>query len=323
MFWLGTIVAKDLTRVKRFFQILAGIGTFIALHMIFQSITGQFLFASAQQNNLNPDYELGHTGIYRLASFFIQPDAGSAFLAIAFLIPLGLCVECSSPFKKMFYLIQMVSIAIALLFTYSTGAWFSLLAGLLVFGLLTRNRFENLIIGVALSALLYFIFQRQITLFLQHISNPHELLLRLGLWKTGWRVIQAFPLTGIGLSRALYLKSAEPYRVPEQYKPYNNPHNSYIELGAMAGIPVLLVFVALIAFALWLALCHWKQVDRRQRSLFGVGIAAVIAMSVNSWSFGVWTLPPLATCGWMILGVISSPLLERKLDHQITKEQNP
>ena len=88
----------------------------------------------------------------------------------------------------------------------------------------------------------------------------------------------------------------------------------------MAGIPVLLVFLALLSVALWWALRNWKRADLRSRSLIGAGIAAVIALSFNSWSNQGWTLPPLAALGWVILGSVSSPLLMKKQNKDTLKE---
>jgi len=39
------------------------------------------------------------------------------------------------------------------------------------------------------------------------------------------------------------------------------------------------------------------------RVLLSAGIAAIVALSVNSFSINAWTLPPLAAAGWIILGV--------------------
>ena len=130
------------------------------------------------------------------------------------------------------------------------------------------------------------------------------------------KVIEAFPLTGIGLGLHAYILRAEPYRVPEQYRVLAHPHNSYFELGAMAGLPVLMVFVGLILSGLWQAWGNWIEVDRKQRSLLGCGIAAVVVLSANSFAVNVWTLPPLAAFGWTILGVVSSPLLKKVLTNK-------
>jgi O-antigen ligase len=155
-------------------------------------------------------------------------------------------------------------------------------------------------------------FPSQVNLLLQHATDPSELTVRSGIWETGIRVIQAFPLTGVGLGHLAYLERSVPYQIV----PVDHPHNSYLEWGAMAGLPVLLVFLALLAFALWQALRNWVRADARTRTLLGAGIAAITALSINSWSIDGWTLPPLAATGWMILGIISSPLLRKSLDSE-------
>jgi O-antigen ligase len=325
MFWLGTLIARDLTNIRRFFQILAIFAALIAIHIILEAATGHYLLPTASVETFlasRADYQLGTSGISRLASFFIQPDAGGAFLAPMIFIPLGLFVESSSFWKKASYLVGVILILIALLLTYSAGAGVAACVGFVVFFVLvgsTSHRIQLLLFIGAGAAILLFGFPTQVTLLLQHASNPNEWSLRNGLWQTAWQVIRAFPLTGIGLGRLAYLVRSGPYNAPTAI-PENNPHNSYLEIGAMAGLPTLFIFLALLTFALWAALCHWRQGDGRRRSLLGAGIAAIIVLSLNSWSFGVWTLPPLAACGWMMLGVISSPLLSRGITGQMAQK---
>jgi O-antigen ligase len=154
-------------------------------------------------------------------------------------------------------------------------------------------------------------FKHQILLLYKHASDPSVLMLRDGAWKTAIKVMHALPLTGTGLGSHAYMLRAEPYRVSEQYKILAHPHNSYLELGAMGGIPVLVTFVALLLFTLWRALYNWSQADTQQRILLSGGIAAIIALSMNSVSVNAWTLPPLAAFGWLIFGVISSSSLSK------------
>jgi hypothetical protein len=56
--------------------------------------------------------------------------------------------------------------------------------------------------------------------------------------------------------------------------------------------------------------------------LLGGGIAAVLALSINSVSINGWTLPPLAAPGWLILGAIASPLLRKNGYHELTREKD-
>ena len=323
MFWLGTVIARNVTALRRFFKVVSAFATLIALHLIIEAVTGKLLFApTAVQNYLASvsNYQLGNTGVSRLGSFFVQPDAGSAFLAMMLFIPLGLFVESSSFLQKALYITEVILISLALLFTYSTGAWLAACAGIIVFVILVGSTRSSVRISLSIIiavAILVVGFPSQLQLLIQHAQEPGDLSIRLGAWETAWKVIWAFPLTGIGLSRTAYLQIAEPFRVQAQSQVLNNPHNSYLELAAMGGIPVILVFLSLLVYALWKALGNWIQVDRRARPLLGAGIAAIITLSLNSLSFGVWTFPPLAVPGWLILGVISSPLLIKSQEREI------
>jgi O-antigen ligase len=327
MFWLGTFVARDATSIRRFFNALVVFGMLIALHSIIQVTTGITLFESPQATNYLlsvSNYQLSaSSNVYRLGSFFIQPNFSGTFFAIMFFIPLGLFIESTSFFGKVYYLVGMALMLAGLLVTYSASAWIATGAGTLVFVILVgrnRLRFQILLFIIALLIGMLVLFPVQTNLLIQHAADPSELALRNAVWQTALRVIRAYPLTGVGLGHLAYLQRAEPYRVIAQIKPFDHPHNSYLEWGAMAGIPVLLVFLALLSVALWWALRNWKRADLRSRSLIGAGIAAVIALSFNSWSNQGWTLPPLAALGWVILGSVSSPLLMKKQNKDTLKE---
>lgn len=319
-FWLGTVIAKDVLSVRRFFQILAILAALLAIHTIIQALTGKVVFGSSRFDAYiasRGDYTLV-TGldIHRVGSFFEDPNWNGTFFATMLFLPLGLFMESPSVWGKVLHLAEVLLILPALLFTYSGGAWVGVLGGLIVFFiLLGRARYRVLLSSlVSLGALLGAVFfPLQINLQLQHGANPAELSLRMGAWQTGLNVIRAFPLTGVGLGFDVYLQRAEPYRVAAQYLQLSHPHNSYIEIGAKAGLPVLAVFIGLVAFAIWQALRNRALLNIETRLLLSAGIAAVVALSVNSFSINAWTLPPLAAAGWIILGVISSPLLRKSL----------
>lgn len=328
-FWLGTFVARNVASLRLFFQILAVFGTLIALHTIILAKTGVFLFESshvAAQLIEASKYELGaNSGIYRLGSFFTQPNFSGTFFAMMICVALGLYVDNPSPLKKGLYLVEMFLMVLALLYTYSASAWLATGAGIFVFVILAgrmRYRIQICLIIIVATTILLVGFSTQVGILINHAQDPSELILRNGVWQTALRVIQAFPMTGVGLGHEAYLERAEPYRVAAQYKPFDHPHNSYLELGAEAGLPVLFVFLALLSFALWHALRNWVRADERTRSLLGAGIAVSAVLIVNSWSNQGWTLPPLAALGWMILGAVSSPLLAESQNNEKAQEKS-
>jgi O-antigen ligase len=328
MYWLGAVISRDSASIQRLFQMLAGFGTLIALHTIIQAVTGTYLFATQSEEAFLAgvsNYQLAGSNAFRAGSFFIDPDWDGTFLAMMLFLPLGLFFKRSSFPGKVLYLTEVFLMLVALLFTYSTGAWIAACAGFIVFVIFIGRAHNRvlLVLFLAISATVLIVgFPTQIALLLQHASNPSETRLRLGAWQTGIRVIAAFPLTGVGLGLQVYEARSNPYRVPAQYIPLVHPHDSYLEIGAMAGLPVLIVFIALLLFSLWQSLHNWVRADAQTRSLLCGGIAAIVALSVNSVSINGWTLPPLAALGWMIVGVISSPLISRKLHCQIAKERN-
>lgn len=318
MFWLGMLIARDRVHLKILFQILGALGALLAVHTIIQATTGIVVFGSsrfdaylAQVSN----FGLANSDLSRTGSLFANPDWNGTFFAIMFFLPFGLFAENPSIPKKAFYFIEMLLIVIALLYTYSVGAWIGAVAGVITFIFFVgRNHYRILIpmLMVIIGGILLILFPVQVSALFQHASNPAEVTLRSGAWQTAINIIKAFPLTGIGLGLTNYLIHAEPYRVLAQHIPLAHPHDAYLELGAMAGLPVLTVFLALLLSAVWQAWRNWLLLEPDTRCLLGGGIAAIVALSVNSVSINGWTLPPLATIGWLLLGAISSPLLIRQ-----------
>lgn len=327
MFWLGNIIAKDISAVRRVFQFLTILAVLIAIHTIIEETMGKFLFESARAEAAlaqNSNYQLVQNlgvQISRAGSFFGHPNGNGTFLAISFFLSLGLCIESKQLWTKMIYLLEMPLILFALMYTYSTGAWLALLAGIVGFIFLAgckRDSVLLLISIVALAAIVVIVFPSQLALQLSHANANNESSLHLGGWQTAMNVITAYPLFGIGLGGQAYMLGSLPYIVPAQVVPLLEPDNSYLEWGAMAGVPVMLVFLLLLGCVFWFSWHTWSTMDRRYRPILGSGIAVLIALSVSSFSVDGWTDPAgLASLGWLIAGLITSPLIGRYLRQRL------
>ncbi len=321
-FWLGTVIAQYILNVRQVLKFLAAFSALIAIHTLIQSATGIVLFASAnatQHLEQVSNYQLSSaSGIIRAGSFFINPDWSGTFFATVLFIPIGLFFESSLPREKILYGVEVFLILLGLLASYSTGAWIASIVALLIFLTLFGNIRSRLLLlsgFLLIIGALVVLFPTQVGYQLRHVTSTGSFPIRFAAWQTAIRVIQAFPLTGIGLGLYAYLYRAEPFRIAAQYMKLAHPHNAYLEIGAMAGLPVLLVFIALLLVAFWWTLRNWKRADTRTRSLFAGSIAAIAALSINSISINGWTLAPLAAFGWLILGVTSSPLIVKSLSH--------
>ena len=317
MFWLGNIIAKDTAAVRRVFQLLAVLATLSAIHTIIEATTGRFLLTSSYNEALLVKYSnfpIIGTGIFRSGSFFGGPNGNAAFLAVNFFLALALFIENKQMWAKMIYLLEALLILLALMFTYSTGAWIAVLTGMLAFIFLSgRLRYGVLLLMLImmLIVLALTVFPSHMAVQLGHANNQHDLLDHLGTWQTAARVIQAFPLSGVGLGQS-YLVLSNSFLAVTQARLQAEPDNSYLQWGAIAGIPVMLIFLLLLGYAFWFSWRNWLTVELRYRCLIGGGIAALITLSINSLFVDGWTnLSGIEYLGWLIAGVVASPLIDK------------
>jgi O-antigen ligase len=188
-----------------------------------------------------------------------------------------------------------------------------LVVGLVAFVVLVRDRRIRLLLAAAaigLPMLTLIVFPKQVHGLLAHANGSGQISLRVGAWLTGLRVIIAHPILGIGLGGSSYLLRSAPYRSALQTIPLGHPHDAYLEIGAMAGVPALIVFLALLATGFLLVVRNYRLAETTYYPLLAGGIAAVIALSVNSVAINGWTIQPLATMGWLLMGALASPALE-------------
>ena len=143
-----------------------------------------------------------------------------AFLATMFFLPLGLFMENKTLLGKLAFPAEMVVILTALLFTYSNGSWIALLSGVFAFCVRVGSRRYRLlwiamIAMIAILILLLFTSQLAVQLHTGPLV-PYELPLRIGGWQERpcIRVMEAYPLFGVGLGSQAYLIRAESYCVP-------------------------------------------------------------------------------------------------------------
>lgn len=328
MFWLGIVITRDVAHIRHLLKLLSHYATFIAIVTIIQTVTGKLLFGTTRYDAYLAsigNYALfSGADIFRTGAFFVNPNGNGGFLAMMLLFPLGLFFESSTFLEKALYLIEIFILLPALLFSYSTESWLSLCVGVIVFlALAGRAHYRLLLLliitGITITAIT--VFPSQIALQLQHAEAPSELLLRNGAWQTGIQVIRAFPLSGLGLGRYVYFLRADPYRVIAQYRPLDHPHDSFLELAALGGLPVALVFIVLLLFTFWQALRNWFQSDAKTRSLLAASIASAIALTTFSLSDAGWTLAPLLAMGWLILGVVSAPIGATNRESEMLKAE--
>ena len=316
MYALGTQITRSWSDLRWLLTLLTLVAAFIALHSIVEGMTGKFLFATANQTNYLTavaGFHLAGETVIRAGSFLINPDWNGLYLAMSLFPAAGLIFSARTRAWRIFAVVACGLLLLALLFTFTTASWLAAAVGFGCFFLLgVPKRYRawtlfGLIVGGLVIGL---VFLKEVRLLYAHATASSETTLRLGAWETALRIIRAYPLTGIGMGYNLYLDRAERFRVALQTQPLAHPHNSYLELAAFAGIPVMLAFLALLGVMGRDVVRAWRQAPLSQKPLYAGGIAALVVLTVNSFFINGWTLPPFVCLGWLLVGAITSHALE-------------
>lgn len=313
LYIVGIQLGRDLPTVRRVLALVSGFGALVAAHTILVAQTGIFLFNTQHEADylgIKGDFVLTDTSTSRVGSFLLNPDWNGTFLMMMACITAGLFIASASRGAKFIYAIELALILPALLFTYSLAALAAAGCGFLVLILMAGRQRQLIgllaVIGSAI-VLVVVAFPTQLGVLQQHANAPREGSLRLGAWLTALHVIAAYPVSGIGLSQFTYLQRAEPYRVPQEFVQLSHPHESYLELAAMGGIPLLVIFLVLVGTVLWMAVRACRGAHTLHRPLLAGALAALAGLAFNSLAINAWTLPPVAAIAWFIAGLLSSP----------------
>lgn len=318
MYLVGTQIAANRAHLVRFLNLLTSFGVLMAIHTLIFVKTGIFILSTSRLTTYLSDKQNFHlngadTG-YRVGSLLLNPDWNGAFLALILFVPLGLCVASARRRLQAGYLVAALLIAIALYYTYSLAALVAVFVGGLAFVLLLLptlvRRFAFMGLGVFGAVIVGYVALHARHIVTYIISDP-KIGVRLGAWTTGLKVIRAYPLTGVGLGLNSYLAREEAYRLPQQAFPLDHPHNSYLELGAMGGVAVLVVFLVLLGGYFRLAIRNYRHADRMDRRLLLGPLVAMVVVTINSFGINEWTLAPLLVPAWLLIGAVTSPYAMR------------
>lgn len=156
--------------------------------------------------------------------------------------------------KQLLAVIFALGMVIAIMATFSRGAFLGLMLVFVGIFLRARKKVGLLLIGIifglgALAAMPADYYDE-----ISSIKNYEEdasSMYRLYAWRAGWEMIKEHPYTGIGLKHFEYLTAQYMKRFLPDGEKNMAAHNSYLHLAAEAGVPALVFFLALLGFSMW------------------------------------------------------------------------
>lgn len=146
---------------------------------------------------------------------------------------------------------------------------------------------------------------------------------RFDIWDAAFDLIEAHPLTGVGMNRWRYGPVARAFPVigydipnpddPDEYRQFRLPHahNEFVQIATDLGLPGLVVFCGLYLTAAYMLWFTWRNGDQQQRRLavfIGAGLLAHIGYGMGDavpiwdrFSFVFWMLLGLAGAQYVIV----------------------
>ena len=169
--------------------------------------------------------------------------------------------------------------------TYSKGTWLMVALGvasnllaLFMRQRLTRRAIRRAIAGMAVFALLVvgLLYRSAVPVYdlIAHkvrstgVSGSAEHRYRFAL--TGFYAMRDYPVFGLGFRNYSRVEQLYPGLMPE---PSENAHNAFVQVGAIAGVPGLLLLMMAFTYPFW---TFWKLIRLRSRGLRGLTMVTLM-----------------------------------------------
>jgi O-antigen ligase len=230
-------------------------------------------------------------GVRRARAFYGSPNNVALYLDR--LLPLGLAVAGwgQTRWRRWFYGLGCIPVALVILLTYSRGAWFlGVPAGLLFLAWVRGGRMRWLalaLVGVGLAALATVASTERIASLLDFTSGTT--FLRISLWRASWEMLKDHFWLGVGLDNFLYYYGDYIRAGAEVDRWLSHPHNIVFDFGlrlGVGGVALLLTFLIGFFRSARQAYRASTQKDRRAM-LLGItaGMVAVLAHGLIDSAF--------------------------------------
>lgn len=275
---------RELKDARRLVLAWAGLGALAAARGLAQ-FADKLAEASSQGRSFYEYYVME-----RISGFMSHHMTFSGVLMVA-LLPLAafLLFAPSARGKQLWLgLLGAGMLGVALLLGFTRSVWLAVAAGGLYLVWFWKRRLL-VAVPVLLAAVFFlapgWVRSRVVSTFSPHgevDSNQH----RIVCWRTGWRMIQAHPLFGVGPERVQarlmeYVPPDVPRPLPEGW--YGHLHSIYVHYAAERGLPAVLMLLWFLGQALrdfWRALRRLPAGPSDEKFILHGAVGVILAVAV-------------------------------------------
>ncbi|SHI60152.1 O-antigen ligase family protein [Lutispora thermophila] len=198
----------------------------------------QFISGKLQVNKHWTGYSESLSSICRVYSTLYNPNVFAAYLVISICFIICWIITMDKSHLKN---VSLILCSISLIFTYSRGAFVSLLAALIIVYLIKRD--NRLIIYGVLMIMFFVIFNNGTAyerIDIANINKDSSSLYRLEIWRTSFRIFMDNPIFGNGIGTLWYSISNMSSRL---WGVIYHAHNLLLHFAAETGVLGLISFL--------------------------------------------------------------------------------
>lgn len=245
-------------------------------------------------------------GVPRARAFYGSPN--NLGLYVARTLPVAVCLAVWGKKERLLYALAALPLAVALVLTFSAGAWLGAAAALVFAAAVGGKR--RLALGVVLAGTALVLAGPLLGLerITSHFSpDAPTWRFRFYVWQAGLQMALDHPLLGIGMDN--FLGHYPDYMHPEAWQEPNlsHPHNLVLDFWLSVGVVGLAGAAWLVARMLRGALMLWHGASRVEARAVGLALAAcTVDFLVHGFFDNSYFLVDLAIIFWLSQALVSA-----------------
>lgn len=291
---------KSARTVAMCFVIIAGL---MALHGIYQYIIGVEMPAGWVDQN-----EAGvRTRVY---SILTSPNIFGSMLTLGTPVAISLSLASENKRGRIIFAFLALCMAASLVFTFSRGAWIGFGVGILIYVFLKDKR---LLIPCVVLAFLVVFLVPSVGNRISYMLSPEyiESSLRGGRlvrWLTGFRILEFYPLFGVGLGGfggAVAMNHEAQLLLDTEYIETFYMDNYFLKTAVESGIVGVIAFIMLMYCVIINSYRTIKtSVGKLDRELSTGIMAGLCGVITHNFVENVFEVPMMTSLFWLFVAII-------------------
>ena len=268
-------------------------------------------------------------GVARVSSVYPSATAFGIYVGRALSLSIVLAIFLPGAWRAWRIACALLSLVmgLGLVLSFTRGAWVGVLAGLAAVALIARHR--ALLLGLGATAIAGMIailtlssagIERIRSIF-DFTTQDNTGIARGQIWGAALRILQDYPVTGIGQDQFLYQDPK--YGVPQlRFFQTSHPHNWLLDFWLRLGLPGLMWIVVALGWFFWQGARLWSRHKGTALGALTLGlVASMTDFAVHGLLDMAYFTMDLAVTFWMSVGMLLC--VKRFTSHAIDPRSRP